>query len=71
MGGLHLSGAVFEPIIPQTIAALQEIGPAIVVPAHCTGWRATQRIAQVMPEAYIPNSVGTTFILMAEQKHPG
>ena len=66
MGGLHLSGALFEPIIPQTIEALQEISPAIVVPAHCTGWRATQRIAQVMPEAYTPNSVGTTFVLMGE-----
>jgi len=66
MGGLHLSGALFEPIIPQTIDALQEIRPAVIVPAHCTGWRATQRIAQEMPEAYTPNSVGTTFMLMGE-----
>jgi len=34
--------------------------------AHCTGWRATQRIAQALPEAYTPNSVGTTFKLLAE-----
>ncbi len=62
LGGLHLTGALFEPIIPQTIEALQLISPAVVVPAHCTGWRATQRIAQVMPEAFVPNSVGTTFV---------
>ncbi len=58
--------ALFEPIIPQTVEALQQITPAVIVPAHCTGWRATQRIAQTMPEAYTPNSVGTTFRLVAE-----
>jgi 7,8-dihydropterin-6-yl-methyl-4-(beta-D-ribofuranosyl)aminobenzene 5'-phosphate synthase len=66
LGGFHLTGALFEPIIPQTIEALQKIHPAVIVPAHCTGWRATQRIAQTMPDAYTPNSVGTTFKLMAE-----
>jgi 7,8-dihydropterin-6-yl-methyl-4-(beta-D-ribofuranosyl)aminobenzene 5'-phosphate synthase len=65
-GGFHLSGPAFEPIIPQTIAALQQFNPAVVVPAHCTGWRATHGIARAMPEAYIPNSVGTTFVLMSE-----
>jgi 7,8-dihydropterin-6-yl-methyl-4-(beta-D-ribofuranosyl)aminobenzene 5'-phosphate synthase len=64
LGGFHLSGALFEPIIPQTVEALQQIKPAVVVPAHCTGWRATQRIAQAMPDAFTPNSVGTTFVLM-------
>jgi 7,8-dihydropterin-6-yl-methyl-4-(beta-D-ribofuranosyl)aminobenzene 5'-phosphate synthase len=64
LGGFHLSGAIFEPIIPQTVEALQQIKPAVVVPAHCTGWRATQRIAQVMPDAFTPNSVGTTFVFM-------
>lgn len=66
LGGFHLSGPLFEPIIPQTVEALQQMHPAIVVPAHCTGWRAMQRMAQAMPEAYTPNSVGTTFVLMAE-----
>jgi len=65
LGGFHLTGALFEPIIPQTVEALRQFNPAVVVPAHCTGWRATQRIAQAMPEAYTPNSVGTTFKLMA------
>src|SRR6266567_4183281 len=65
LGGFHLTGALFEPIIPQTVEALRQFNPAVVVPAHCTGWRATQRIAQALPEAYTPNSVGTTFKLMA------
>ena len=64
LGGFHLTGALFEPIIPQTVEALQQINPAIVVPAHCTGWRATQCIAQMMPDAFTPNSVGTTFVFM-------
>ncbi len=64
IGGFHLTGALFEPIIPQTVEALQQIKPEVVVPAHCTGWRATQRIAQVMPDAFMPNSVGTTFMFM-------
>ena len=66
IGGFHLSGAAFEPIIPQTIAALQQLNPAVVVPAHCTGWRAAHGIARAMPEAFIPNSVGTTYLLMSE-----
>ncbi|HLZ80068.1 MAG TPA: MBL fold metallo-hydrolase [Ktedonobacteraceae bacterium] len=66
LGGFHLTGALFEPIIPQTVEALRQINPAVIVPAHCTGWRATQRIAQTIPEAYTPNSVGTTFKLLAE-----
>ena len=66
IGGFHLSGALFEPIIPQTVEALQEMHPTVVAPSHCTGWRATHLIAQSIPEAYVHNSVGTTFVLMAE-----
>ena len=60
IGGFHLSGAAFEPIIPPTISALKEINPRYVMPGHCTGWVATHQIAREMPEAFIPNSVGTT-----------
>lgn len=65
IGGFHLTGAQFEPIIPQTIAELQRIAPSVIVPTHCTGWRATHAIARAMPEAFTQNSVGTTFALMA------
>jgi len=71
LGGLHLSGPLFEPIIPQTVEALQQINPAVIVPAHCTGWRATHRIAQLIPDAFVPDSVGTTFVLMGEQAEVG
>ncbi len=63
MGGFHLSGAIFEPIIGPTVAALKEIAPQMVVPAHCTGWRAMHAIAREFPEAFVQNSVGTRFVL--------
>jgi 7,8-dihydropterin-6-yl-methyl-4-(beta-D-ribofuranosyl)aminobenzene 5'-phosphate synthase len=63
IGGFHLSGAIFEPIIAPTIAALKQIRPQTIVPAHCTGWRATHAMAREFPDAFVQNSVGTCFVL--------
>jgi 7,8-dihydropterin-6-yl-methyl-4-(beta-D-ribofuranosyl)aminobenzene 5'-phosphate synthase len=63
LGGFHLTGGVFESIIPQTVQALVAEAPEVVVPAHCTGWLATQRLASAMPDAFVLNSVGTRFEL--------
>lgn len=63
LGGFHLTGGLFEPIIPQTVAALATEAPDIVVPAHCTGWRAQLALADRLPAAFRPNSVGTRFEL--------
>jgi 7,8-dihydropterin-6-yl-methyl-4-(beta-D-ribofuranosyl)aminobenzene 5'-phosphate synthase len=63
IGGFHLSGKHFEPIIDRTVAALAEIGPNVIVPAHCTGARAQLAMAQRMPDAFTPNAVGATFEL--------
>ena len=65
IGGFHLSGALFEPIIADTVAALEQLAPDVIVPAHCTGWKATHAIAARLPGAFIQNSVGTTFRLPA------
>ena len=59
VGGFHLTGGLFEPIIPRTIAELIAIDPDIIVPGHCTGWRATHELAQQLPDAYVQTSVGT------------
>jgi 7,8-dihydropterin-6-yl-methyl-4-(beta-D-ribofuranosyl)aminobenzene 5'-phosphate synthase len=64
VGGLHLSGNVFEPIIPRTIKELATINPQVIVPGHCTGWKATHEIARRMPEAYVQSSVGTRLRLV-------
>jgi len=60
VGGLHLTGALFEPIITPTIAALSEIGIDWLVPGHCTGWRATHELSRVVPASFVQTSVGTT-----------
>jgi 7,8-dihydropterin-6-yl-methyl-4-(beta-D-ribofuranosyl)aminobenzene 5'-phosphate synthase len=62
IGGFHLTGGLFEPIIPDTVAALQKIGPRYLVPGHCTGWSAVHQIARAMPDAFIAYSVGTTYV---------
>jgi 7,8-dihydropterin-6-yl-methyl-4-(beta-D-ribofuranosyl)aminobenzene 5'-phosphate synthase len=66
IGGFHLTGPLFEPIIPATLDAIEQLGPDIVVPAHCTGWRAVHAIAARFPQQFIQNSVGTTFHLTAQ-----
>jgi 7,8-dihydropterin-6-yl-methyl-4-(beta-D-ribofuranosyl)aminobenzene 5'-phosphate synthase len=63
IGGFHLSGALFEKIIPQTVEELKKIGPRYLIPGHCTGWMATHQIARILPDAFIQNSVGTTLQL--------
>jgi 7,8-dihydropterin-6-yl-methyl-4-(beta-D-ribofuranosyl)aminobenzene 5'-phosphate synthase len=63
MGGFHLSGPVFEPLIPAVLDDLAALAPSVIVPAHCTGWRAQHAIGARFAEAYIPNSVGTRFEL--------
>lgn len=61
MGGFHLG----FPGIPaskteRTIAAMKEIDPRYVAPMHCSGFRATARFMQEMPEQFLLNLSGTT-----------
>jgi 7,8-dihydropterin-6-yl-methyl-4-(beta-D-ribofuranosyl)aminobenzene 5'-phosphate synthase len=65
IGGFHLNGPLFEPIIGATCDALAELAPEVIVPAHCTGWKATQALAARFPANVIQNSVGTTFDLVS------
>lgn len=65
VGGFHLTGPLFEAVIGPTVDALVDLAPDVVVPAHCTGWKATHAIAGRLPEAFIQSSVGTSFVLEA------
>lgn len=65
IGGFHLTGAQFEPVIAPTVEALAALAPNWVLPAHCTGWRAMHELANRMPDAFISNSVGTCLELLA------
>ena len=58
LGGFHLRSG---PIVPDTVAALAEEAPSVLVPAHCTSWSAQQALAAGLPDAYRPNAVGSIF----------
>jgi 7,8-dihydropterin-6-yl-methyl-4-(beta-D-ribofuranosyl)aminobenzene 5'-phosphate synthase len=59
VGGMHLTGGIFERLIPRTVDELATIAPRWLVPGHCTGWRAAHEIARRLPGAYVQASVGT------------
>jgi 7,8-dihydropterin-6-yl-methyl-4-(beta-D-ribofuranosyl)aminobenzene 5'-phosphate synthase len=63
VGGFHLSGPAFEPIIYRTCGDLAALDPAIVVPGHCTGWRGQHALAQTFGDRFVPSCVGTRFEL--------
>ncbi len=59
MGGMHLTGGLFEPIINPTLDEMARISPDLLVPGHCSGWKAIQEIARRFPTSYVHSSVGT------------
>lgn len=62
MGGFHLTGQVFDPIIQPTIDEMKIIDPDYIVPMHCTGWKAINQFAKEMPDQFLLNTVGTTYL---------
>src|SRR5215831_1376197 len=63
LGGFHLGGPLFEPLIPRVLADLAAMNPGVLVPAHCTGWRAQHAMSARFPAAFVPNTVGSSFYL--------
>jgi 7,8-dihydropterin-6-yl-methyl-4-(beta-D-ribofuranosyl)aminobenzene 5'-phosphate synthase len=61
LGGFHLAGRENENRIEQTVKELKRISPKLIVPSHCTGWRGMCAIANVMPNAFVWNSVGNLY----------
>jgi 7,8-dihydropterin-6-yl-methyl-4-(beta-D-ribofuranosyl)aminobenzene 5'-phosphate synthase len=63
MGGFHLSGPT-EAIIPDTVRDLGSFGLDLMIPAHCTGWRALNALERAYGEAVVlPSAVGKRFSL--------
>ncbi len=63
MGGFHLSGEN-EAIIPQTVRDLGGFGLELIIPAHCTGWRAVNALERAYGEpVVVPAAVGKLFTL--------
>jgi 7,8-dihydropterin-6-yl-methyl-4-(beta-D-ribofuranosyl)aminobenzene 5'-phosphate synthase len=63
IGGFHLSGPFFEKFHDPTVDALKKIDPDVLMPMHCTGWKAIQRFQKEFPESFILNSVGSKVML--------
>lgn len=61
LGGFHLSGPVFEPIIEKTIAEFKKMSPELITPMHCTGWTAIKRFSEEFPSSFLLNGVGTSY----------
>lgn len=64
MGGFHLSGEN-EAIIPETVADLAGFDLPLLIPAHCTGWRAVNALERAFGERVVPAAVGKLFTLDA------
>jgi 7,8-dihydropterin-6-yl-methyl-4-(beta-D-ribofuranosyl)aminobenzene 5'-phosphate synthase len=61
IGGFHLNGPLFEPLIPRVLDDLAELQPDWLVPAHCTGWRAQHAMSARFGASFVPSAVGTSF----------
>jgi 7,8-dihydropterin-6-yl-methyl-4-(beta-D-ribofuranosyl)aminobenzene 5'-phosphate synthase len=59
IGGFHLTGGIFEPIIQPTVDAFVAAGIDRLLPAHCTGWKAVHQLARALPDTFIQPAVGT------------
>ncbi|HPC47075.1 MAG TPA: MBL fold metallo-hydrolase [Deltaproteobacteria bacterium] len=65
VGGFHLSGPFFEPIIERTTDELKALQPRFVVPCHCTGRKAVMHMEREMRESFILNMSGTRLTFCA------
>jgi 7,8-dihydropterin-6-yl-methyl-4-(beta-D-ribofuranosyl)aminobenzene 5'-phosphate synthase len=61
LGGFHLSPAKDEEI-ERTIDEIVELQPAVVVPSHCTGFKAITRFSSRMPDQFVLGVVGTRYL---------
>ena len=63
MGGFHLAGPT-EAIIPETVRDLGTFGLDLIIPGHCTGWRALNALERAYGEkVVVPSAVGKRFSL--------
>jgi 7,8-dihydropterin-6-yl-methyl-4-(beta-D-ribofuranosyl)aminobenzene 5'-phosphate synthase len=51
------------PALDYVIAGMKTMAPDVLVPAHCTGWNAQQRLAAALTAAFVPNAVGISSTL--------
>lgn len=61
MGGFHLSGHSVEKIIPQTVTDMEQFNLEMIIPAHCTGWRAVSALGNIFGDKVVPSAVGRIY----------
>jgi 7,8-dihydropterin-6-yl-methyl-4-(beta-D-ribofuranosyl)aminobenzene 5'-phosphate synthase len=62
MGGFHLSGKSVEKIIPQTVKDMEQFNLKMIIPAHCTGWRAVNALENMFGDStVVPSAVGRIY----------
>jgi 7,8-dihydropterin-6-yl-methyl-4-(beta-D-ribofuranosyl)aminobenzene 5'-phosphate synthase len=61
IGGFHLNEAS-EVRLARTMAELQGLGPDLIVPCHCTGEEAVERLKQTFGERVLPGFAGAAFL---------
>ncbi|EAW09356.1 MBL fold metallo-hydrolase [Aspergillus clavatus NRRL 1] len=57
VGGFHLATSE-EQQMESTVKDLRKLDPAVLLPGHCTGWRAKFAIERLMPGTLVPCTVG-------------
>jgi len=60
MGGFHLADAD-EIVMNTTVTELKSLDPKILLPGHCTGWRAKYKIEEALPGQLAPSTVGMRY----------
>ncbi|KAL1968157.1 hypothetical protein VTN77DRAFT_2288 [Rasamsonia byssochlamydoides] len=58
VGGFHLATSD-EAQVASTVRDLKRLDPAVLLPGHCTGWRAKFAIERHLPGSLVPCMVGT------------
>lgn len=62
MGGFHLSGRSVEKIIPNTVEDMKQFDLKMIIPAHCTGWRAVMALGNAFGDnIVVPSAVGRLY----------
>ena len=57
VGGFHLATSTAADT-ESTVKDLQRLDPAVLLPGHCSGWRAKFAIEKYMPGSLVPCTVG-------------
>jgi len=66
LGGLHLVHADTDRI-DRTVEAFKRLGVALLMPCHCTGDAATQRLREQFGTAFRPGFAGQRLVFRWQQ----